>query len=231
MLVSSRHMALACTVFKAMLRHEGFKEGHTLSAEGSVQVPLPDDDPRAMQILLDAIQGRNKRVPRKVSLRTLASIAVLADKYQMVEALESFSDLIFRWMEIAWVFGKAEEFKAMTCLVERGGYSDLDNEVVRTFSVPSIIIDTIMKCREDALYECYTLISHTIHRYQNRPEVFCPQTDDKKLRTARDSMLLGSLLKSTSIDRLYSAPKMPYGRISFDDLAPILNGLSVQALC
>ncbi|KAK0108227.1 hypothetical protein ONS95_003046 [Cadophora gregata] len=163
MLVSSRHMALASPVFRAMLRHEGFKEGHTLGAEGSVQVPLPDDDPRAMRILLDVVHGLNRRVPRKVSLKTLASIAVLADKYQMVEALESYSDtwinrlkpklpteyikaedekLIFRWMEIAWVFGKSEEFKAMTCLVERAGYSELNNEVVGMYSVPSTIMGT-----------------------------------------------------------------------------------------
>lgn len=163
LLVSSRHMALASPVFKAMLRHEGFKEGHILSTEGSVKVQLPDDSPRAMRIVCSIIHSQNRRVPRKVSLKRLASIAILVDKYQMVETVESYSDTwidrlkpelpteyitaedekkIFRWMEIAWVFGRAEEFKAMTCLVERGGYSDLDNEVVGMCSVPDTVIST-----------------------------------------------------------------------------------------
>ena len=153
MLVSSRHMALASPVFKAMLRPEGIKEGHTQRKAAS-KSPLPNDDPRAMRILLDVVHGHNRRVPRKVSLRTLASIAVLAVKYQMVEALESYSDvwinklksnlpteyitaegekLAFRWMEIAWVFGKAKEFNEMTSLVQRGALSDLNTDVAGAF--------------------------------------------------------------------------------------------------
>ncbi|KAG4440179.1 hypothetical protein IFR05_004324 [Cadophora sp. M221] len=185
-----------------------------------------------MKILLDVVHGRNRRVPRKISLRMLAVIAVLADKYQMVEVLESFSDswidklkakleyitvederLIFRWMGISWVFG----------------YSNLDNHgsgIVKTLAVP----DAIMKRREEALCECYCLIEETIRRYQ-RAETLCPRPDGEHLRTACDSMLLGSLLKSASSKGLYPRPDAPYWRISFDDLAPILNGLYVRTLC
>lgn len=72
----------------------------------------------------------------------------------MVEALESYSDvwinklksnlpteyitaegekLAFRWMEIAWVFGKAKEFNEMTSLVQRGALSDLNTDVAGAF--------------------------------------------------------------------------------------------------
>lgn len=56
MLVSSRHLMLASPVFKAMLQHSNFKEGDELHSTGSVEVPLPDDDPDAFKILLDIIQ-------------------------------------------------------------------------------------------------------------------------------------------------------------------------------
>ncbi|KAH6713229.1 hypothetical protein DL95DRAFT_74558 [Leptodontidium sp. 2 PMI_412] len=168
MLVSSKHMKLVSPVFRAMLQRDGFREGCVRGSEGSVEDPLPDDDPRAMKILLDIVHGRNRRVPRKVSLRILTAIAVLADKYLMVEAqveAEAANGVYqgarreahFRWMEISWVVGKAEDFKAMTCLVERGGYSDLDIHglwVVGTLAVLSIVIDATMKRREEALSEC-----------------------------------------------------------------------------
>lgn len=160
MLVSSKHMELASPVFKAMLQRGGFREGNILGTAGSVEVPLPDDDPRPMVILLDIVHGHNRRVSRKVKSRTLASLAVLADKYQMVEALEPFSrtwinrlksklptdyittdgeKLFFNWMEISWVFGRAGEFKAMATLLERGGSANLD-KAMGALAVPIIII-------------------------------------------------------------------------------------------
>ena len=92
MLVSSKHMMLASPVFKAMLQRSTFKEGTKLSSAGKVEVPLPDDNPTAFIIVLDVIHGRNKRVPRKMDLEMLARISVIVDKYQMAEAVESYSD-------------------------------------------------------------------------------------------------------------------------------------------
>jgi len=61
-----------------------FKEGHDL-AKGTAEVPLPDDDPTAFQILLDIIHHRYRRVPKKLDLDTVAEIAILVDKYQVHE--------------------------------------------------------------------------------------------------------------------------------------------------
>ncbi|KAL2071714.1 hypothetical protein VTL71DRAFT_12949 [Oculimacula yallundae] len=250
MLVSSKHMKLSSPVFRAMLQRDGFKEGQILEATGSVEIPLPDDDPEAMTILLDVVHGRNRMVPRKVTLKTLTAIAVLADKYQMVEVLEAFSNSwikrlkpklpteyleaedelsIFRWLKISWVFSKAKEFKAMTRLMEQGGYSTMEQYAVGALAVPSIIIDAVMERREEALSECYLLIDQTIQRYQ-RSEVLCPR-DDIHLAPACDALLLGSLLKSVSSLGLYPAPEAPYDGVSFDEVEALLSDLSVQALC
>jgi hypothetical protein len=96
MLVSSRHMILGSPIFKAMLQPSNFKEGRELSASGKVEVGLPDDDANAFRIVLDIIHDHNRRVPKQISLELITRISTLVDKYQMVEAVEPFSDV---WIE------------------------------------------------------------------------------------------------------------------------------------
>jgi len=57
-----------------------------------VEVDLPDDDEALMVIVLNIIHGRNRLVPKEVGLELLTKLAVLVDKYQMVEAIEWCSD-------------------------------------------------------------------------------------------------------------------------------------------
>lgn len=57
-----------------------------------MEVDLPDDDEALMVIVLNIIHGRNRLVPKEVGLELLTKLAVLVDKYQMVEAIEWCSD-------------------------------------------------------------------------------------------------------------------------------------------
>jgi hypothetical protein len=141
MLVSSKYMMLASPVFKAMLQTRTFEEGRKLSAAGKVEVPLPEDNPTAFEIVLNIIHGRNKHVPRVLSLELLTSVSLLVDKYQMAEAVECFSDTwigaliedlpqayssktdsdnVLLWLQVSWVFENDEVFTKMTGLLERG---------------------------------------------------------------------------------------------------------------
>ncbi len=141
MLVSSKHMMLASPVFKAMLQTSTFEEGRKLNAAGKVEVPLPEDNPTAFEVVLNIIHGRNKLVPRVLSLELLTSVSLLVDKYQMAEAVECFSDTWIRaligdlpqaypsqtgsdkvllWLHLSWVFENDEVFTKMTGLLERG---------------------------------------------------------------------------------------------------------------
>jgi hypothetical protein len=159
--VSSKHMMLASPVFKAMLQRGTFKEGHQLGSVGHVEVPLPDDDPEALLVLASVIHGRNRSVPRQVSMELMTRISILVDKYQMVEAVEAFScswieDLkigiptlyntpeeqaaVHRWVGISWVFGKRVEFKAMTQLIERGSNANLAENIEEGLPIPDILI-------------------------------------------------------------------------------------------
>ncbi|RFU27529.1 hypothetical protein B7463_g8814, partial [Scytalidium lignicola] len=126
MLVSSRHLILASTVFKAMLQ-DRFKEGRELRSKGFLELPLPDDDPATFSILLDIIHGRTRKVPRKVTFNELTVITILVDKYQLQEVVEPYSenwinrlrpkvlnyfnDDLTVWLSIFWVFGYDQQFK------------------------------------------------------------------------------------------------------------------------
>jgi len=166
MLVSSKHMMLASPVFKAMLQHSRFKEGQELSATGKVEIPLSDDDPYAFRIILDIIHGRNRQVPREIDLDLLSSISKLVDKYQMVEAVESFSDGwidaieedllpagyateedaedVHRWLGIAWVFAREDEFVRMTELMERGCWEGLAEDIEEDLPIPGLIVGMLL---------------------------------------------------------------------------------------
>lgn len=136
MLVSSKHLMLASPVFKAMLQHNNFKEGDTLRSSGQAKVPLPDDDPTALKILLDIVHGRVRAVPRQVTLKVMTELSVLVDKYQMLEVVELYVEVwmntlktsvpmfftadLLAWLSISWVFGLADIFKQISRIAMRG---------------------------------------------------------------------------------------------------------------
>jgi BTB/POZ domain len=89
--VSSKHLTLASPVFKALLRG-GFAERTDLDTEDIAQVHLPDDDASAFWLLLYVIHGQPKKVPSTLSLRMLARVTVVIDKYQLHEVAEMVTD-------------------------------------------------------------------------------------------------------------------------------------------
>lgn len=74
-----------------MLQPGCFREGIQRNAAGQLEVDLPEDDQSIMFIVLNIIHGRNRLVPKHADLEILTKLAILVDKYQMVEAVESFS--------------------------------------------------------------------------------------------------------------------------------------------
>ncbi|KAF5872370.1 uncharacterized protein Bfra_005729 [Botrytis fragariae] len=131
-LVSSKHMSLASPVFKAIIKGESH-EDLVLRTTGKLELPLPDDDPPAMRILIDVIHGRMNSVPLKIDLNLFTQIAILVDRYQCREAVRllpaiwkdelpsKFSeyawDDIGRWICIAWQFELHDEFRRATQIV------------------------------------------------------------------------------------------------------------------
>lgn len=92
MRVSSKHLSIVLSYFKRMFQGDR-PEGNTLRSTGSVQVPLPEDDPATLLILLGIIHGRTRKVPRLMDLKTLTRLAILVDYYNLHETVKMFLDM------------------------------------------------------------------------------------------------------------------------------------------
>lgn len=130
--VSSRHLALSSHKFKSMLSERQWKEGIPNEEDGLFHVTTEEWDIQALLLLLNVLHHRNRQVPRKVSLETLAKVAVLVDYYECAEALELYTEIwiadlkvnspipldfcrdLLLWMCIAWVFKLPREFSQTT---------------------------------------------------------------------------------------------------------------------
>lgn len=140
MRVSSRHLVLASPVFRAMLRRR-FNESNVLRTTGSVEIPLPEDDPDIFMILLNIIHGYVRRVPLTIDIQTFAQISILVDKYDIRESVELFAhcwfdkleptlpdeytDDIPAWICICWMFDKPKSFEHTTRLALKYGKGNL----------------------------------------------------------------------------------------------------------
>ena len=127
--VSSKHLTLASPIFKTMLQPK-FKEGLQLHSHGHAELPLPDDNPAALLILLNLIHSQLRKVPRKIDLWMLTELAVLVDKYELLETTEMvldywlqhlnctiplvLNDDLLPWMCISRVFRKPDIFEKVT---------------------------------------------------------------------------------------------------------------------
>lgn len=159
-LVSSRHMALASPVFRSMLDKNKFTEGHTLHAEGNVQISFPDDDPDAFLVLLHIIHGKTRAVDRTPDLKLLLELAVLVDKYQCLEIVEIFADIwvenlqkviglpsdytedVIPWIYISWVFENAAIFQEMTKIVQGECDDKVEDDIEEGIPVPQVVISS-----------------------------------------------------------------------------------------
>lgn len=78
--VSSNVLCLASNVLRTMLL-SSMKEGATLARNGTVTVPLPEDNAAAMLVILRILHHQTDLVPESVNLGVLSAVAVLSDKY------------------------------------------------------------------------------------------------------------------------------------------------------
>jgi BTB/POZ domain len=155
MRVSSGHLILVSPVFKRLLKG-GFAESHTLSSAGAAEISLPEDDPQAMQILLDIIHGHTRKVPRQIKFDTLTQISILIDKYSLHEVAEVFTDMWFDklryyiserlsedlmpWICVSWVLRKPDYFKNATRVAMRASEGHLEGAMKIPLPIPEKIL-------------------------------------------------------------------------------------------
>ncbi|TGO10606.1 hypothetical protein BTUL_0130g00130 [Botrytis tulipae] len=190
-LVSSKHMSLASPVFKAMLQG-GFREAITLRTAGKLELPLSDDDPTAMKILIDMIHGRMKLIPSKVDLELFTQLAILVDKYHCAEVVCPYHDIwrnttqtwdstcgnMVRWLCIAWQFELDAEFHRASTWIERYGTRDLVKTMARmkySLPIPKQVTEKIERNRQEGIRKAVKHLEDFITMYQN-PNNGCAAT-------------------------------------------------------
>jgi hypothetical protein len=111
--------------FNRMLGKD-YAEGQNLSKTNPPEVPLPDDDPDAMEIIFNIIHHRNDAIPASLTPQEVFNIAIPIHKYDCVVALkhasivwlklsgnECLKDLGYL-MGAAYILGDAEAFNDIT---------------------------------------------------------------------------------------------------------------------
>lgn len=155
MVVSSKHLMLASPVFKAMLGST-FREGQLLKSEGKLVLDLEDDDPEAFTILLNAIHGRTREMPEKIDLKMLTQLSILADKYQILDAVRHYvsqwtrailknietspntaASAILTSLTMCWVMRVKDSFKNISSLAQQHLTCQLTTD---TLPIPSFVL-------------------------------------------------------------------------------------------
>lgn len=145
--VSSKHLTLVSPVLKRLI------------ADSPEYLELPDDDLEAFKILLNIIHGRVRQVPLKVNLDMLRNIAMIVEKYQMVEVVElyvkiwvkelpypsadDFENDLLRWICVCWIFKLPVEFKRITRIAVWDTSSKIEVPVDESFSFPHRILGRV----------------------------------------------------------------------------------------
>ncbi|GAQ12164.1 hypothetical protein ALT_9485 [Aspergillus lentulus] len=175
MRVSSKHLALASPVFRRTLCGP-WQEAQNLAAEDRSEIETECWNVDAMLILMNIIHGRGPKVPREITLNTLAEIAVLVDYYECYEAVDVMAEIwmdkllnsmpstyckdIVSWIFISWVFERRSAFTSATRIAATQSQQRIDPA---DLPIPQRILDKIEEHRRDgvksALDMCYKLIT------------------------------------------------------------------------
>lgn len=101
--VSSKHLALGSSVFRAILS-PNFSEGKNLHKNGKVKIVLDDDPIDGMMVLLKLLHFKYQH--RKMTPSLLMQVALLADKYDMATQIlylsPSWCDEIGKHVPRSW---------------------------------------------------------------------------------------------------------------------------------
>ncbi|KAK7887300.1 hypothetical protein LTR67_009720 [Exophiala xenobiotica] len=215
----------------------GFREAVELHSQevNKVLVPLPDDNPDAMVILLNIVHGLSRHVPRKINETSFLDVVMLIDKYEFHEAAYVFTDIwfealwkwtenppppvgapprprLFDWIYICWVLRKASEFTDLTKIAimeSRSGLGQSD-----TGPCPAFIVAKIESQRL-VLVNKYLIIHYKaiVHSY-----------DDK----VYNAWLQSSLFKKMEQIGLYPPPEPTTLTMSLNELSLHVRYFSLE---
>lgn len=142
--VSSKCLALASSVFSAMMGPRSmFLEGTRLRSAAQLELTL-DDNPDAMLLILKLLHHRSNDVPREVDLGMLYEIVLIADKYDLTEALVPWVIIWTGHHREQQLFGSASSPELQLCISWMLRDSTTFKEISRR-----LILETTLDASED----------------------------------------------------------------------------------
>ncbi|THC97479.1 hypothetical protein EYZ11_003013 [Aspergillus tanneri] len=221
-LVSSKHLTLASKYFHDRLNA-------MLDFSESDVIPACASERDALLILLDVLHCQTRKVPRFITSRMLFMVAVLANHYGCVEAVEAFAEVwldnlkdqvpneytddLPRWIFISWVFRDGEMFQEMTSIAVRESIGPMP--CLALPMIPDSLVRTIEKIRQDS-------IGNLVRSLYKRTESVLHSgscCDDC------DKMILGTLIRHLQIHQLYPPPMAPFHGFSVHQFHRFLNSV------
>lgn len=119
-------LCLSSPVMKKMLDPESrFTEANNndVSDDGTKHIQLPEDEYKPLILVLRIVHHKVKDLPKKISFELLAGIAVVCDKYDLLDCIhhwtDSWSDYASesedrRWLFVAFVLKIPKAFRDIT---------------------------------------------------------------------------------------------------------------------
>ncbi|CVL08701.1 uncharacterized protein FMAN_06860 [Fusarium mangiferae] len=142
LLIKSILLRAASKPFSAMLG-PNWREGHDMRYHnGPFELPLPEDNATAMEIICSVIHFQNDKIPQILPASDVLAVAIAADKYDCMNALQFASKAWLRELKVkpedlmllaaaAYLFGDAKAFREITAalvLNHQGSYLSLSGE-------------------------------------------------------------------------------------------------------
>lgn len=202
--------------------------GWDYGSKALTQPEFYDIDQDAFSIMLNIIYCRTQ-VPHSIDLGMLTKLAVLTDYFGCHEALEpypsilleglkdevptTFSDELIKWICITWVFNYDDVFTKVTRIAQRQAPNDLD---LLNLPIPESVYSVINNGRRAALSSIFAALRRRREELESK-DILCSYECD--------SLLPGTLLKST---RIYGPPmdaEPPYPGIAVESAVQCLTGI------
>lgn len=249
---SSKHLTLASPVFNAMLSRN-FKESAALRSVGTLELPLPDDDPAALLILLYLMHWQTNAVPLDLQLDMLTRIAIMVDKYQLqmvvviisgiwIDRLkdnipQTWTEDLRRWLFISHVFQRPTEFKFATEIAEQQCGSRIDESEEIALLIPSSIVGQLyFRC---CIFINADRLADSIDQNRQGALLKIITALHSALETYTgsqlvcsktcDAVVLGSLTKAMKLLQATIPMEAPYHKLSFDGLAQDVKDMEIFA--
>ncbi|KAH7350770.1 hypothetical protein BKA65DRAFT_535878 [Rhexocercosporidium sp. MPI-PUGE-AT-0058] len=179
----------------------------------------------------------------------MTGLSILVDKYQMHEVVELYvrtwmpevkkslpvkkDPTLLPWISISYVFRLSAEYQHVTRLAVLESCGPLGNDLKQLLPIPGHVFDRIERHRQNGIKSLLGALKTIVDRY-NKNEGVCRSSydgDENIMRQGCDSMMAGSLLRSTIAHGLCPLPLAPYQGRSITQTAQVLQNLKMMALC